>query len=144
VTGEFSSWQVVSESGIATDSLAAADFDADGDLDIVAGASVLLNRFVILERRVPGDVNDDGRFNSADLVAVFQRGQYEDGMRSNSEFEDGDWNGDRQFNSSDLVLAFQSGQYELAAEIDTDLSTHSEIAGALRRGTAIQIFPKTK
>lgn len=58
-----------------------------------------------------GDVNADGVFNSADLVAVFQAGEYEDRFTDNSSFEEGDWNGDGEFDSSDLVLAFQLGHY---------------------------------
>ncbi|MCA9216362.1 MAG: trypsin-like serine protease [Planctomycetales bacterium] len=58
-----------------------------------------------------GDSNVDGRFDSADLVSVFQFAKYEvDG--SDGSWQAGDWNGDRVFSSSDLVLAFQSGAYE--------------------------------
>ena len=64
---------------------------------------------------VPGDANRDGIFNSADLVQVFQRGEYEDQIAGNSSWEDGDWNGDGDFTTSDLVLAFQSGRYQAAA-----------------------------
>lgn len=59
-----------------------------------------------------GDSNLDGEFSSADLVAIFRAGQYEDGQVGNSRWESGDWNGDFEFNSSDLVLAFQRGGYE--------------------------------
>jgi hypothetical protein len=58
-----------------------------------------------------GDANLDGRFNSADLVAIFQIGQYEDDVVANSTWETGDWNGDGEFDTSDLVLAFQAGRY---------------------------------
>ena len=60
-----------------------------------------------------GDSNLDGEFSSADFVAVFQRGEYEDLVPMNSNWADGDWNGDGDFSSSDFVLAFQSGGYEL-------------------------------
>ena len=60
----------------------------------------------------PGDANRDGLFDSSDLVQVFQRGEYEDGIEDNSDWEDGDWNGDKDFDSSDLVMAFQTGLYE--------------------------------
>ena len=59
-----------------------------------------------------GDTNLDRRFDSADLVALFQAGQYEDNQLGNSTWQDGDWNGDGECNSSDLVLAFQTGRYE--------------------------------
>jgi ELWxxDGT repeat protein len=60
---------------------------------------------------VPGDSNRDGKFNSSDLLLVFQIGEYEDGVDNNSTFDDGDWNGDGDFDSSDLVVAFQAGTY---------------------------------
>ncbi len=59
-----------------------------------------------------GDANLDGVFNSADLVAVFAMGQYEDLIPLNSTWVSGDWNGDGEFDTSDLVLAFQEGRYE--------------------------------
>ena len=58
-----------------------------------------------------GDANDDGLFNSADLVLVLQAGEYKD-RDYNSTYDEGDWNGDGDFDSSDLVLAFQVGRYE--------------------------------
>ena len=62
-----------------------------------------------------GDVNLDGTFDSEDLVLVFQRGEYEDGIEGNSGWEDGDWDGDGDFTSSDFVAAFQDGGYRAAA-----------------------------
>lgn len=67
-------------------------------------------------RRIPGDSNGDGVFNSADLVRVLQSGKYEDGIPRNATFEEGDWNGDADFDSSDFVLAFQTGLYEVDAQ----------------------------
>ena len=67
----------------------------------------------------PGDANLDGVFNSADLVAVFIAGQYEDGRDGNSHWEEGDWNCDGEFDSRDLVAAFQAGGYTAAARIST-------------------------
>jgi hypothetical protein len=63
----------------------------------------------------PGDANADGLFTSADLVQVFQAGEYEDGIAGNSNWGDGDWDNDNDFTSGDLVVAFQSGKYEQAA-----------------------------
>jgi hypothetical protein len=77
------------------------------------------HRFLIenILRTTSGDANLDGRFNSSDLVAVFQAGQYEDTIAGNSGWSTGDWNGDGEFNTSDLVAAFQAGKYEAAAII---------------------------
>ena len=57
-----------------------------------------------------GDANLDGIFDSADLVKIFQAGEYED-RKGNSGWATGDWNGDGEFDSSDLVIAFQKGHY---------------------------------
>ena len=62
-----------------------------------------------------GDATLDGKFNSGDLVVVFQAGEYEDGIDDNSGWAEGDWNGDRAFDSGDLVKAFQEGRYEQPA-----------------------------
>ena len=62
--------------------------------------------------RLAGDANLDGRFNSSDLVKVFQAGKYEDSIFQNASWEEGDWNGDGDFDSQDLVMAFQLGWYE--------------------------------
>lgn len=82
------------------------DIDLDGDLDTLA-----LDGYWY-EQTTPGDANGDGLFNSSDLVAVWQAGEYEDWIEANSIFQTGDWNGDGDFDSSDLVLAFQLGAYE--------------------------------
>lgn len=57
-----------------------------------------------------GDANEDGRFDSADLVQVFVAGKYATGERAT--WREGDWTDDGYFNSSDLVSAFQTGRYE--------------------------------
>lgn len=59
-----------------------------------------------------GDSNLDGRFDSGDLIMVFQIGKYEDGIANNAGWADGDWNGDAEFNSSDFVIAFCCGGFE--------------------------------
>jgi hypothetical protein len=66
---------------------------------------------------IPGDVNHDGLFDSADLVAVLQFSEYEDGIVGNSTWEEGDWNGDGDFTTADLVFAFQIGAYADAAAL---------------------------
>ena len=58
-----------------------------------------------------GDANLDGEFNSSDLVAVFQAGEYEDNDMHNSTWDTGDWDGNGDFESSDLIVAFQDGGY---------------------------------
>ena len=55
------------------------------------------------------DANLDGRFDTSDLVAIFQRGEYEDAIAGNSTWSDGDWNCDGDFTTSDLVVALQKG-----------------------------------
>jgi hypothetical protein len=91
----------------------------------VLSASWFDGKVVWHEQRVIGDANDDGVFNSSDLVQVFQAGEYEDRILRNSSYEEGDWNGDGEFDSSDLVVAFQTGvferppvQSEIAAAVD--------------------------
>lgn len=59
-----------------------------------------------------GDADLDGRFESSDLVEVFQSGLYEDGIDGNAGWKSGDWDGDGDFGSGDLVLAFQDGGFE--------------------------------
>jgi hypothetical protein len=62
-----------------------------------------------------GDANLDKRFDSGDLIAVFQPGEYEDAVPGNSGWATGDWNGDGDFDTADLVAAFQEGSYDRAA-----------------------------
>ncbi|MCA9218297.1 MAG: hypothetical protein KDB27_34750, partial [Planctomycetales bacterium] len=69
------------------------------------------NFYAPKEIRIRGDANRDGRFDSQDLIKVFQAGKYEDGIQQNASFEEGDWNGDGDFDSGDLVAAFQAGSY---------------------------------
>lgn len=59
-----------------------------------------------------GDATHDGVFDSSDLVAVFQAGEYEDAVNGNSNWEEGDFNRDGDFNSADIIAAMQGGNYE--------------------------------
>lgn len=65
-----------------------------------------------LKKTWVGDSNLDGEFNTTDLVSVFQAGQYEDGVSSNSTWATGDWNGDAEFDTQDFIAAFQAGGFE--------------------------------
>ena len=93
---------------LAGDSSPAWDLDANGS--VAAGDRQYWVES--LKRTYFGDANLDGRFDTGDLVAVFQRGQYEDSTVGNSWWSDGDWNGDREFNSADFIVAFQGGGFE--------------------------------
>ncbi|MCA9218040.1 MAG: hypothetical protein KDB27_33445 [Planctomycetales bacterium] len=65
---------------------------------------------------VPGDANLDKQFDSGDLVAIWQAGEYEDDIPRNSTWAEGDWNCDGEFDAFDLVRAFRRGGYVNAAE----------------------------
>ncbi len=80
----------------------------DGDLDRV---DIRAGEVLVHETRLIGDVNDDGRFDSADMTLALSAGEYEDGIARNSTPEEGDWNGDGEFDSSDIVAAFQAGSF---------------------------------
>ncbi len=82
-------------------------------LSVSDGVNVTQETFTVnVEAAVIGDSNNDGHFDSADLIAVFVAGEYEDAVEDNSVWETGDWNGDGDFNTTDLVYAFQAGTYE--------------------------------
>ncbi|MCA9212200.1 MAG: hypothetical protein KDB27_03970 [Planctomycetales bacterium] len=89
------------------------DGDGDGDLDLLAVSDK--ESLTWYEHRLVPNSNDDGLFDSSDLVKVFQAGKYEDDLSRAASFDEGDWNQDGFFDSSDLVLAFQSGHYLAAA-----------------------------
>jgi hypothetical protein len=88
-------------------------YDLDGDARATDSDLDYLVRSIL--RTSFGDVNLDGVFDSADLVDVFQAGNYEDGKKANSVWSTGDWNCDHEFDSSDLVEAFKRGSYVAAA-----------------------------
>jgi hypothetical protein len=103
----------------------AADVDGDGDIDVLSASD---SGTAWYEQRLAGDANDDGVFNSSDLVLVFQAGKYEDGLARNAAFAEGDWNGNHEFDSADLVFALQFGHYEAAAR-----AGKTDIAAAVDR-----------
>jgi hypothetical protein len=115
--GSFGPQQVISTLARGALSVASADVDGDGDLDVLSTSSGD-NKIAWYENLSPlvGDSNRDGVFNSSDLILVFQAGEYEDGIAGNSTFEEGDWNRDGEFDSADFVLAFQQGNYVSAAK----------------------------
>jgi hypothetical protein len=87
-----------------------SDLDGDGDQDVLFSSSSD-TKIAWYENRLIGDVNDDGVFNSRDLVQVFQHGKYDDGICGNATFDEVDWNGDGDFDSKDLITAFEAGHY---------------------------------
>lgn len=56
-----------------------------------------------------GDSDGNGRFDTADLIAVMQAGKYR--SETPAEFAEGDWNGDGLFDEQDLLVAFQAGGF---------------------------------
>ncbi len=84
-------------------------FDLNGD-GMINDGDIMYLVSTVLETG-PGDANLDGRFDSADLVQVFQRGRYEDTTAGVLGWSDGDWNCDGEFNSGDFVVALTVGQY---------------------------------
>ena len=85
-------------------------YDVNGDGSINSGdRDYLVN---VIAKTYVGDSDLNGVFDSGDFVAVFQAGEYEDGIDGNSTWATGDWNGDTEFNTGDFVDAFQAGGYE--------------------------------
>ena len=101
------------------------DLDGNGRVNVLDAAYLIQ---VVMDSMI-GDANLDGLFDSADMVQIFQIGQYEDDIAQNSGWAAGDWNGDGEFDSSDFVLAFQGGHYEqpalgqIAAAVDAVFAT---------------------
>lgn len=89
-----------------------ADIDGDGDRDVVS-LSAVSNSLSWFESRIAGDCNDDGIFDSSDLVAVFQAGLFDKLLSVQTTFNNGDWNGDGRFDNQDLIDAFEFGHYQL-------------------------------
>lgn len=70
-----------------------------------------------------GDANLDGRFDSSDLIAVFQAGEYEVGDDTESLWSTGDWTGDGEFTSEDLTSALATGEYESVTRLVSEPSS---------------------
>lgn len=65
-----------------------------------------------IARTTSGDVNFDGVFNSSDLIALLQIGEYEDSLAGNSLWSEGDFDCDGEFTTADLVAALRDGLYQ--------------------------------
>ncbi len=111
-------------------------FDVDGDQTV--GANDRSYWIHDLKHTYIGDANLDGDFNSSDLVMVFVRGEFEDGVANNSTWDDGDWNGDGEFGTQDFVVAFVDGGYDkpssgaqLAAAVPEPTATLGALTGLL-------------
>ena len=86
-------------------------------LTVSDGTDIATGSFAVtVSPAVVGDANNDGLFNTADLVAVLTAGEYEDAIEGNSVWEEGDWNGDGDFDTGDLVYALQAGTYEVGVQ----------------------------
>lgn len=113
------------------------DINRDGQVD-----NEDLNTWVVdLKMTYFGDANLDGEFNSGDLVAVFQAGEYENNQPLIASWATGDWNGDGKFTSGDLVAAFQDGSYEqgprLAANAVPEPASVVSLFGGLMAAIAV-------
>jgi len=99
---------------LLTSAILAGDANSRFDLDANGVVAAGDRQYWVesLKRTWFGDANLDGSFDTGDLVAVFQRGQYEDAVAGNSRWSDGDWDGDREFSSADFIVAFQGGGFE--------------------------------
>lgn len=106
-------------------------YDVTGD-GVVDGADVV-HWVKELKRTWMGDANLDGEFNSADFVAVFQPGKFE--QNEDAVWTEGDWTGDLRFSSADFVAAFQDGGFEQGPR--TAVSSVPEPASLLLLGLAI-------
>ncbi|MCA9166284.1 MAG: VCBS repeat-containing protein [Planctomycetales bacterium] len=107
--------------------VAAADIDGNGLPDV---AYVLGDGAVMwLQSRLIGDSNNDGVFDTGDLVAVFAKGYYESPFRI-PRFDDGDWNQDGKFDTRDLVYALQSGNYADVTATEVVARGQIDAAGA--------------
>ncbi|MEZ6117895.1 MAG: hypothetical protein R3C28_15170 [Pirellulaceae bacterium] len=90
--------------------------------------SELQCREIVAAGAVIGDANLDGRFDSSDLIWVFQDGEYEDDIPDNSDWYSGDWNCDGDFDAKDIVAAFQNGGFSFEARADIAMSVISHLA----------------
>lgn len=83
------------------------DLNGDGSVDESDVTAVITKTF----GTSLGDVNLDGRFDSADLIRVFQSEKYEDHQANDTRWSEGDWNCDGVFTTRDFVAVFQTGTF---------------------------------
>ena len=138
----------IAELGL-TESEFLEDIEPDGQLDplgvgklqlaFTIGPTFGLCREIKEHGTIMGDANQDGRFDSQDLVAVFQSNEYRDDLEDNSTWSEGDWTCDGDFDTDDLVAAFQPGQYEqpAAAIVRIDLDRRRSTEANRHHGKAI-------
>jgi hypothetical protein len=89
-----------------------ADFDGDGDVDVLFAAWDTIAWAESLSPPPPdpvGDANRDLQFDQHDIVQVLQAGKFRTGEPAT--WEEGDWNGDGFFDQLDIVAALQTGNY---------------------------------
>lgn len=91
------------------------DLNQDGELDRAD-----VDRMVGLLRTTYGDANYDGKFDSSDIVQLYQHAQFEDGILHNSTWATGDFNGDREFTTDDLICIFEKSIYEPNGDANKD------------------------
>ena len=84
------------------------DVNGDGNVDQEDRSTWVID----LKNTWFGDADLNGEFNTTDLVALFQKGEFEDDLELNSTWDSGDFNGDGEFNTTDFVTAFQGGGFE--------------------------------
>ena len=159
ITDEYFEISVVRLTGATNGVGTAGDYDGDGDLDgadvdtvaAAVRASDTAAKFDLdgngavnnadrlfwvesLKNTYLGDSNLDGEFNTADFVAVFTVGEYEDGIAGNSGWAEGDWDGDADFGTSDFVAAFSAGGYELGPRAAVSAVPEPATLGLLAMG----------
>ena len=65
--------------------------------------------------RSAGDANDDGQFDSSDMMLVLAAGKFETGQAA--RWEEGDWDGDGLFTFDDVLAALATGTFETGAAV---------------------------
>ena len=100
---------------VLTDRISEGIFDREFDLNADGVLDGLDREFLIRDilKTGAGDANLDGKFDTSDLVHVFQTGNYISSEAS--DWSTGDWNGDQRFDTSDLILAFQAANFEITS-----------------------------
>ncbi|MCP4192785.1 MAG: hypothetical protein GY768_19395 [Planctomycetaceae bacterium] len=101
-----------------TSSNSRLDFNQDGMVNNSDVTAVIKKTF----QTSLGDVNLDGRFDSDDLIRVFQSGKFEDNIANNAKWSEGDWNCDGDFTTEDLVTVFQAGTF--VAQVNVAATPH--------------------